>query len=143
MDIILIILFAPEFFFPNIFIYRFFDLHKIADMFEIDLPSIPKKSNYKARCMYYWSLCEVFYRFRAENELSPAELCAFLYDFAPNFMPQKKQTFHSQHKHGVSVDWLINELFRTTFGKRIQKQRKAIFSFITKPLQLVQLPEYG
>lgn len=25
--------FAPEFFFPNIFIYRFFDLHKIADMF--------------------------------------------------------------------------------------------------------------
>lgn len=40
--------------------------------------------------MYYWSLCEVFYRFRAENELSPAELCAFLYDFAPNFMPQKE-----------------------------------------------------
>lgn len=40
--------------------------------------------------MYYWELCEVFYRFRIENQLSPAELCAFLYDYAPNFISKEK-----------------------------------------------------
>lgn len=82
--------FAPEYYFPNIFIFRFFDLNKIADVFNIELPSIPKKSDYKARCMYYWELCEVFYQFRIENKLSSAELCAFLYDFTPNYIPKEK-----------------------------------------------------
>lgn len=77
---------AYDFTFPNLFIYRFFDLNKIADTFNIELPPIPKKSDYKARCMYYIDLCEVFHNFRIENDLSPNELCAFLYDFAPNFV---------------------------------------------------------
>lgn len=77
---------AYDFTFPNLFIYRFFDLNKIADTFDIELPKLPKKSNYKARCMYYMDLCEVFYKFRIKNGLSPNELCAFLYDFAPNFV---------------------------------------------------------
>lgn len=81
-------IFCPEFFFPNFFVYRFFDLKKIADAFEVDLPKLPKKSDYKARCMYYWELCEVFYNFRIENGLSPAEFCSFLYDFAINFIPK-------------------------------------------------------
>lgn len=74
------------FFFPNLFKYRFFDLNKIADTYEIELPPIPKKSDYKARCMYYWELCDTFYQFRIENNLSPAELCAFLYDYAPGYI---------------------------------------------------------
>ena len=82
--------FAPEYFFPNLFRSRFFVLNKITDTFEIELPLIPKKSDYKSRCMYYWELCEVFYRFRIENQLSPAELCAFLYDYAPNFISKEK-----------------------------------------------------
>lgn len=82
--------FAPKYFFPYLFICRFFDLNKIADTFEIELPSIPKKSDYKARCMYYWELCEVFYQFRKENNLSSTELCAFLYDFAPNYIQKEK-----------------------------------------------------
>lgn len=53
--------------------------------------------------MYYWELCEVFYRFRIENQLSPAELCAFLYDYAPNFISKEKQIFHNRHKHGSLV----------------------------------------
>ncbi|MEL5895874.1 type I restriction endonuclease subunit R [Bacteroides sp. GD17] len=77
--------YAPEYFFPNLFVCRQFDLNKIADTFEIELPSMPKKSDYRARCVYYWQLCEVFYQFRIENNLSPAELCAFLYDFAHNY----------------------------------------------------------
>ncbi|GJQ07476.1 hypothetical protein CAPN010_16340 [Capnocytophaga cynodegmi] len=77
---------AYDFTFPNLFTYRFFDLNKIVDTFDIKLPKIPKKSDYKARCMYYIDLCEVFYNFRIKNNLTPNELCAFLYDFAPNFV---------------------------------------------------------
>lgn len=132
--------FAPEFFFPNIFIYRFFDLHKIADMFEIDLPPIPKKSDYKARCMYYWSLCAVFYRFRTENELSPAELCAFLYDFAPNFMP-KEETNIPQPTQAWCIGGLIdkNELFITTFWQANPETNKGdiLIHYETAPISAI------
>ena len=67
-----------EYFFPR--------LTRFADYFEIELPPIPKKPDYKARCMYYWELCKVFYQFRIENELSPAELSAFMYDHIPNVL---------------------------------------------------------
>ncbi len=87
---ILLYYLKPEYFFPNLFIRRFFDLNRIADTFDIELPAIPKKSDYKARCMYYWELCEVFCRFKTENKLSPAELCAFIYDFAPNYIQKEK-----------------------------------------------------
>lgn len=80
--------FAPEFYFPNFFQGNFQSLTRTFDLFEIDIPAIPKKSDYKARCMYYMALCEVLYKFRIENNLSPAELCAFLYDFAPNMQNQ-------------------------------------------------------
>lgn len=81
---------APEYFIPNLFRCRFFSLHRIADTFDIVLPVIPKKSDYKGRCIYYWELCVAFYQFRMENSLSPAELCAFLYDFAPHYIQKKK-----------------------------------------------------
>lgn len=82
--------FSSEYFIPYLFRCRFFELNQIADAFDIDLPSIPKKSDYKSRCLYYWDLCEVFYNFRLSNNLLPEELCAFLYDYAPNFIPKEK-----------------------------------------------------
>lgn len=75
-----------EYFFPYLYINELFHLEKLADYFEIELPPIPKKPDYKARCMYYWELCKVFYRFRTENGLSPDELSAFMYDYAPNLL---------------------------------------------------------
>lgn len=82
--------FTPEYFFPYLFVCRFFDLKKIADTFDINLPSIPSRTDYKARCMHYWQLCDIFYQFRKENNLSPVDLCAFLYDFAPNYTSKEK-----------------------------------------------------
>ena len=77
---------APEFFFPYMFRYRAFDFYKIADAFDIALPQLPRKADYKARCMYYFELCKVLYDFRNKKGLSPIELCAFLYDYAPNYI---------------------------------------------------------
>lgn len=82
--------FSPDYFFPYLFLCRIFDLNRIADAFDIVLPKLPKRVDYYARCMYYWELCEVFYRFREENGLSPIELCAFLYDFALNYIGKEK-----------------------------------------------------
>lgn len=82
--------FAPKFFFPYLFICRIFDLNKVADAFDIEIPIAPKKADYRARCLYYWQLCEVFYKFRIENNLTPTELCAFLYDFAPNSITKQE-----------------------------------------------------
>lgn len=82
--------FSPEYFFPYLFLCRIFELNKIADLFGIDLPNIPKRTDYKGRCMYYWELCEVFYLFRKENGLSVEDLWSFLYDFAPNNIVDKK-----------------------------------------------------
>lgn len=75
-----------EYFFPYLYIYEFYHLEKLADYFEIELPAIPKKSDYKERCMYYWELCKVFYQFRSEYGLSSNELSAFMYDYAPNLL---------------------------------------------------------
>lgn len=81
-----------EYFFPYIYIDEFYQLTRLADYFEIELPSIPKKPNYKARCMYYWELCKVFYKFRTENGLSPDEFSAFMYDYAPNLLTKEDNT---------------------------------------------------
>jgi hypothetical protein len=82
--------FSSEYYFPNLFKCNFLILNRIVDNFEIELPSIPKKSDYQARCMYYMDLCKSFYDFRIKNNLSPSELCAFLYDFAPKFVRQEE-----------------------------------------------------
>nr|DAT21598.1 MAG TPA: type I site-specific restriction-modification system protein [Caudoviricetes sp.] len=91
MDISFMLFFKePEYFFPNMFRYHFFDFLKVLDYFGIELPAFPKKSDYKARCMYYWEICEVLYYFRKENGLSPYELCALLYDFGQGLTKENK-----------------------------------------------------
>lgn len=78
-----------EYFFPYIYIDEFYQITRLVDYFELELPPIPKKPDYKARCMYYWELCKVFYQFRKENELSPAELSAFIYDYVPSLLAEE------------------------------------------------------
>lgn len=100
---------APQYFFPYLFMARRFELNKIADHFDIDLPILKKKSDYKERCMYYWLLCETFYKFRKENNISHNELCALLYDFAPQCILKK----------GISIPqpsqaWFIGGITSTT-----------------------------
>jgi hypothetical protein len=58
----------------------------IADEFDIELPKLPQKADYRARTWHYANLCKAFYKFRVENRLSYCEFCAFLYDFAPHYI---------------------------------------------------------
>lgn len=76
----------PELFVPYYFQYNFNVLELIAKKFGIELPEIPVKSAYKERIFYYGDICGALYDFRIKNDLSPYELCAFLYDFAPKFI---------------------------------------------------------
>ena len=76
----------PGLFVPYYFQCNFNVLESIANTFDIQLPKVPVKSDYKGRFLYYGELCKVFYDFRKENKWTPYELCAFLYDFAPKYI---------------------------------------------------------
>ena len=76
----------PELFIPYYYRFNFNVLQKIAEEFEIELPAIPAKKDYKDRIFYYGKISKVFLEFGKENELSRFELYAFLYDFAPKYL---------------------------------------------------------
>lgn len=76
----------PELFVPYYFQWNFNIFEMIAQEFEIDLPEMPIKKDYKGRFMYYGEICEALYEFRIKHNMSPYELYAFLYDFAPKYV---------------------------------------------------------
>ena len=76
----------PDLFIPYYFFANYNVLTKIADTFGINMPSLPQKADYRARVWHYAEICKTLRIFRHENELSPSELCAFLYDFAPKYI---------------------------------------------------------
>lgn len=74
--------YLPEFFIPNLFVMQFIYLKKFAEKYDIELPEIPHRSDYKDRWMYYLDLCIIINNFANENGLdSTAEICAFIYDY--------------------------------------------------------------
>ena len=76
----------PELFIPYYYRFNFNVLQKISEEYEIELPDIPAKKDYKNRIYYYGEISKAFLAFGKENELSRFELYAFLYDFAPKYL---------------------------------------------------------
>ena len=76
----------PELFVPYYFTRNFNILEKIAQEFNINIPELPVKKDYEGRFLYYGKICEALYDFREKHNMSPYELCAFLYDFAPKYV---------------------------------------------------------
>ena len=76
----------PELFIPYYFQYNYNVLEKISQEFEIELPAIPVKKDYKGRIYHYAEICAALYDFRIKHNMSPYELYAFLYDFAPKYI---------------------------------------------------------
>ncbi len=76
----------PELFVPYYFKYNFNVLEKIVQEFDIELLPIPMKRDYEDRFYYYGAVCMALLDFRKKHSMSPYELCAFLYDFAPKYV---------------------------------------------------------
>jgi len=76
----------PDFFLPYDFRAKFNQLEEIHAQFGMPLPPVPGKGDKPARSLYYLAINEAWQEFRQLHGLSPAEMCAFLYDFAPNFV---------------------------------------------------------
>ena len=62
----------------------------ICDEFDITLPKLPTKSDFKGRFMHYFEICKTFYAFRVQNNLSVPELWAFLYEYANGVIGHQK-----------------------------------------------------
>lgn len=71
---------------PYYFVCNYNVVERIANDFDIELPKIPAKKDYKARFFHYGELCKALYKYRMQNDWSQFELLAFLYDFAPKYI---------------------------------------------------------
>lgn len=76
----------PEYFIPYRFRTKFHNFQEICQEFNIPIPSIPSKNDKTGRCLYYNKINQALFEFRNLHGLNPHEMCAFLYDFAPNFI---------------------------------------------------------
>ncbi|MCX7149623.1 MAG: type I restriction enzyme HsdR N-terminal domain-containing protein [Rhodocyclales bacterium] len=75
-----------DWFVPYYFAHRYNRLAEICEAFDIPLPPIPGKLQAAARAMYYLTINRALQEFRDDNGLSPKELNALLYDFAPRYL---------------------------------------------------------
>lgn len=74
--------YLPQLFLPNFFVMQFIYLKKLAEKYDLELPEVPNRANYKDRWFYYLDMCIVLTNFAVENGFeNPAEFCAFLYDY--------------------------------------------------------------
>ena len=92
----------PDYFIPYGFVNSFADLQRISELFKLALPPIPTKKDIRGRERYYAQLNNAFYEFRKSYELSSAEMCAFLHDFALRFLIGNSNTLPEPSKV-----WLI------------------------------------
>lgn len=77
----------PAYFIPYLYRYKMYQLAQTAEACDFDLPPMPKANDWRARCMYYWELCETLYHYRIKHDLISIELWTFLYHFAPMCIP--------------------------------------------------------
>lgn len=81
----------PQLFIPYYFRFNFDLFSDIAQTFDIALPGLPDKKDYAGRFFLYGQICQALYKFRKAAQLTPCELWAFLYDFAPKYLGHKRQ----------------------------------------------------
>ncbi|MCR4852354.1 MAG: type I restriction enzyme HsdR N-terminal domain-containing protein [Prevotella sp.] len=72
----------PYYFLPNLYEMQFAYFKKFAEKYELDIPEMPHRSDYRNRWFYYISMINALDVFAVENELLDfGELCAFLFDY--------------------------------------------------------------
>lgn len=65
---------------------------QVCSMLSIELPPIPRTKNYLEYLLFYYDICDVLNNWQEENEFANAELFACLYDYAPNYLMQEKDS---------------------------------------------------
>ena len=126
----------PEYFVPYFFERRLYQVEQICEHFGIPFPEISKKKDIEGRSRYYFDLCRVLYEFRIAHDLTPAEMCAFLYDFALQFVeksedvsdlpaPSKVWIVGGGINNNGDFNYLdeINDMSRTTWNGNKETRR--------------------
>lgn len=77
---LLLYAYMPNFYIPNFFVMQFAYLQRFAQKYEMELPEIPNRSDYRERCLYYLDMNIALINFAIYNGIEkPAEICAFIY----------------------------------------------------------------
>lgn len=99
----------PEYFVPNFFPMQFIYLKKIAEKYEIDLPNMPNRSDYRGRWLYYDEMCKVLNEFAIENDIhSLSELGAFLYGYEMSVIKEEMEDEHNKPMPDVPEQaWIL------------------------------------
>ena len=71
------------FFVPMLYPRRFDVFRRNCEVLGIELPSIPKVRDYFQFLLYYLDICNAVETFRSKNNLTPSEVCACIYYYAP------------------------------------------------------------
>lgn len=109
----------PDYFLPYNFRGKFNQVEEIHAEFNIPLPPVPGKFDKSGRRLYYSSINDVWQEFRLRYGLSPAEMCAFLYDFAQEFItPMDASDLPLPSKVWLisGGSWDIETVDKATFG---------------------------
>lgn len=89
--------YMPEYFIPNLFVMQFAYFKKIAEKYEMDLPKVPNRSDYRGRWLYYIDVCNAIVTFSIDNDLQDfGELCAFLFDYEMTNIKEELETDYNK-----------------------------------------------
>lgn len=83
-------LYGDNLFFPVLFREQFDVFMKILDVLEIQMPKLPAKTDKRGRLLLYNELSDNIIRYAKENNLTPEETCACIYDFAFMLLDENK-----------------------------------------------------
>lgn len=73
--------YMPNYFIPNLFVMQFIYLRRLASKYDLELPDVPNRADYRGRWFYYIEMCNLLNDFAIANDLGSAELCAFLFAY--------------------------------------------------------------
>jgi hypothetical protein len=109
---------APERFIPYYFYCTFNILTSIAAHFEISLPPLPEETDFRGRIRYYEALSAALLKFGRENGMTPYELHAFLYDYAPKTCSARKKNFKWQAAKSQTIYLMSMERYDDFFSDK-------------------------
>lgn len=99
----------PNYYIPNLFPMQFIYLKRIAEKYEIELPEMPNRSDYRSRWLYYDEMCKALNQFATMNDMDTlSELCAFLYDYEMAVIKEEMNEEHNKPMPKVPEQaWII------------------------------------